>query len=281
MAADLAILEAWVRTLDPERPFTHAVAMKDGVIVALGDDVRAACDGKTEVIDARGAALIPGLVDSHMHPFWGAELARGVDLRACRTPADTLVALRAGKPQRGWLFGWGLDYDAAPTPAEIADALPRRGGGGADDGPAHRARHAHRAALGAGDRARGVPGQLHGRGGRGRRADGRVARGRRAGPRAARRAAHALAGAARPARRDLGRAQRAGADRGARDGRRPGHARAAARPRRHRRAVDAPARSRSGSRPSWTTRRSRSGSSCATRAGSCGAAAWPSSSPTA
>ena len=124
MAADLAILEAWVRTLDPERPFTHAVAMKDGVIIALGDDVRAACDGKTEVIDARGAALIPGLVDSHMHPFWGAELARGVDLRACRTPADTLVALRAGKPHRGWLFGWGLDYDAAPTPAEMADALP-------------------------------------------------------------------------------------------------------------------------------------------------------------
>ena len=34
MAADLAIVEAWVRTLDPERPFTHAVAMKDGVIVA-------------------------------------------------------------------------------------------------------------------------------------------------------------------------------------------------------------------------------------------------------
>ena len=46
------------------------------------------------MIDARGAALIPGLVDSHMHPFWGAELARGVDLRACRTPADTLAALR-------------------------------------------------------------------------------------------------------------------------------------------------------------------------------------------
>ncbi|MBE2317185.1 amidohydrolase [Solirubrobacter sp. CPCC 204708] len=124
MPADLAIIEAWVRTLDPERPFTHAVAMKDGLIVALGDDVRAACDAKTHVIDARGAALVPGLVDSHLHPFWGAELARGVDLSACRTPADTLTALRAGKPQRGWLFGWGLDYDAAPTPAQLEDALP-------------------------------------------------------------------------------------------------------------------------------------------------------------
>ena len=203
--------------------------------------MRAACDGKTEVIDARGAALIPGLVDSHMHPFWGAELARGVDLRACRTPRGHARRVARGEAAARLAVRLGVGLRRRADARGDGGRAARRGGGGADDGPAHRARHPHRAALGAGDRARGVPGQLHGRGGRGRRADGRVARGRRAGPRAACRAAHALAGAARPARRDLGRAQRAGADRGARDGRRPGHARAAARPRGHRRAVDAPA----------------------------------------
>ena len=110
MAADLAIVGARIRTLDPAQPFASAVAIKAGTIIAVGDDVHDECDARTEVIDARGAALIPGLVDSHLHPFWGAELARGVDLSHERSKADVLAALAAGEVQRGWLFALGLDY---------------------------------------------------------------------------------------------------------------------------------------------------------------------------
>src|SRR3954468_12538522 len=125
MAAELAILNARVRTLDPARPFCTAVAMRGGMIVAVGDDatVREHCDARTEVLDARGNALVPGLVDSHVHPFWGAELARGVDLGGLRTKAEVLAALAEAQPQRGWLFAWGLDYDAAPTGREIGAAV--------------------------------------------------------------------------------------------------------------------------------------------------------------
>src|SRR3954466_13535903 len=115
---DLAIVNARIRTLDPRRPFATSVAVKDGTIVALDEDVDAA-----EVIDARGRALIPGLTDSHIHPFWGAEIARGTDLSACTTPTEVLAALAASPVQRGWLFAWGLDYDAAPDPREIAAAV--------------------------------------------------------------------------------------------------------------------------------------------------------------
>src|SRR4051794_7818942 len=105
MAAELAIVSARVRTLDPARPFASAVAVRDGTIVAVGDDaeVRARCDARTEVIHAGGQALIPGLVDAHVHPFWGAELARGTDLSACVTPADVLEALTVTPVVRGWL----------------------------------------------------------------------------------------------------------------------------------------------------------------------------------
>src|SRR4051794_5106895 len=123
MTADLAIVNAHVRTLDPARPFASAVAVRAGTIVAVGGDVGDECDARTEVIDARGAALIPGLTDSHLHPFWGAELARGVDLSRERSKADVLAALAGAEPERGWLFAWGLDYNAAPTPAEIAAAV--------------------------------------------------------------------------------------------------------------------------------------------------------------
>jgi predicted amidohydrolase YtcJ len=125
MAAELAIVGARVRTLDPARPFAEAVAVRHGTIVAVGDEaeVRAHCDARTEVLDARGNALVPGLVDSHLHPFWGAELARGTDLSRCRTKEEVLAALAAGTPERGWLFAWGLDYDAAPAPFEIGGAV--------------------------------------------------------------------------------------------------------------------------------------------------------------
>src|SRR5215207_2832238 len=125
MAADLAIVGARIRTLDPGRPFATAVAMRRGTIVAVGGEaeVRAHCDARTEVLHAGGQALIPGLVDSHLHPFWGAELARGVDLSLCKTTEEVLTALAAGTVQRGWLFAWGLDYDAAPRVDEIAAAV--------------------------------------------------------------------------------------------------------------------------------------------------------------
>jgi predicted amidohydrolase YtcJ len=125
MAADLAILNARVRTLHPGQPVAEAVAVSAGTIVAVGDDatIREHCDARTEVIDGRGNTLVPGLVDAHLHPFWGAELARGVDLGGLRTKAEVLAALAAAQPQRGWLFAWGLDYDAAPAPHEIGKAV--------------------------------------------------------------------------------------------------------------------------------------------------------------
>ena len=201
MAADLAILNARVRTLDPARPFASAVAVRAGTIIAVGDDVSDEYDARTEVIDARGAALIPGLTDSHLHPFWGAELARGVDLSRERSKADVLAALAAAEPERGWLFAWGLDYNAAPTPAEIADAV---GGAAAfvrlsDLHTALATPRALELAQVTGPHAFAgcVRGRLRGRG-----PDGRAARDGRAGAGAARRAAAALAGDAPPPRRD-------------------------------------------------------------------------------
>ncbi len=56
-SADLALVGGRVRTLDPERPFAEALAIRDGTIVAVGSDaeVRAACDAATEVVDLAGA----------------------------------------------------------------------------------------------------------------------------------------------------------------------------------------------------------------------------------
>src|SRR5262249_19793448 len=78
-------------------------------IVAVGDDaeVRDASDARTTVIDGAGMTLVPGLVDGHIHPLWGAELTRGIDLSGVRDRAGLRRAL-AG--QHGLVRGFGLDY---------------------------------------------------------------------------------------------------------------------------------------------------------------------------
>jgi enamidase len=48
-----------------------AVVVKDGRITAIGKAKELDCEGATSVIDANGAALVPGLIDSHVHPVAG------------------------------------------------------------------------------------------------------------------------------------------------------------------------------------------------------------------
>ena len=86
---DLILTGAKVRTLDPARPHATAVAVRDGVIVAVGDeaDVREWRGAGTEVVPLEGAHLVPGLVDAHSHPVWGLDMATGVDLSGVRDVA--------------------------------------------------------------------------------------------------------------------------------------------------------------------------------------------------
>jgi predicted amidohydrolase YtcJ len=131
MSADLAVLGAAIRTLDPARPRASAVAVRDGIVVAVGDDaeVREHIGPATDVLDGSGIALVPGLVDSHIHPFHGTDGTRGASLGGLSTLDEVrgaLAAERARCPPGEWVLGWGLAYDAfggEPIAAEaIADA---------------------------------------------------------------------------------------------------------------------------------------------------------------
>jgi len=109
---DLALVNARVRTLDPERPFASAVAVAGDTIVAVGDDADAA--GAREVVDLHGAAVVPGLTDSHIHPLMGALEARGANLTGLRTldaVRGALAAERARCAPHEWVLGFGLEYD--------------------------------------------------------------------------------------------------------------------------------------------------------------------------
>ncbi|MEZ4500114.1 MAG: amidohydrolase family protein [Thermomicrobiales bacterium] len=110
---DRAILGARIRTLDPHQPVATALAMQDGAITAIGDDaaIRRVCDGTTELIDGTGMTIVPGLTDTHLHPFWGAEATQGLDLQNVTTLGELNAVLAAEwerKQGEGWITGWGV-----------------------------------------------------------------------------------------------------------------------------------------------------------------------------
>ncbi|WP_026910945.1 amidohydrolase [Patulibacter minatonensis] len=113
---DLVLLNARVRTLDPERPSATAIGIAGGRIAVVGDaaDVRPHAGPGTETIDLAGAAVVPGLIDAHTHPFKGAIDARGADLTGARDLDEVrrrLAAERARTADGDWVLGFGLGYD--------------------------------------------------------------------------------------------------------------------------------------------------------------------------
>jgi enamidase len=58
---------------DLEKPILAAntVVVKDGRIIAIGQEKELDCENATGIIDANGTALVPGLIDSHVHPVAG------------------------------------------------------------------------------------------------------------------------------------------------------------------------------------------------------------------
>lgn len=58
---------------DLQKPILDAdtVVVNDGVIQAIGKEKEIDAEGATSVIDAYGTALVPGLIDSHVHPVVG------------------------------------------------------------------------------------------------------------------------------------------------------------------------------------------------------------------
>lgn len=130
--ADIVILNGRLITFDG--PDAEALAIAGGVIEAVGtnDEIRALAGG-ARVIDAGGATVLPGFIDSHVHLFNGsAELGylslagvMGADALAAR-----VRAYAAERPEEPVIFGATIDYhvmgDRRTTRHDLDAALPDR-----------------------------------------------------------------------------------------------------------------------------------------------------------
>ncbi|WP_200895408.1 amidohydrolase [Kitasatospora griseola] len=134
--ADLVVRNAKVFTNDPRRPQATAVAIRDGVIRAVGDDADTVplVGPGTRVVDALGRRVVPGLNDAHLHVIRGG-LNYVMELRwdGVRSLRQALAMLREQAertPAGQWVRvvgGWSADQFVErrlPTLAELNAAAP-------------------------------------------------------------------------------------------------------------------------------------------------------------
>lgn len=112
--ADLAVINARIYTVDAKRPRASAIAVREGLIQAIGDDVSRYTGRSTTVIDAKGATIIPGFIDSHGHVRDFGAMLEEIDLRGLTSEAAAVAKVRAAVQFRQpgeWIPGQSWDQN--------------------------------------------------------------------------------------------------------------------------------------------------------------------------
>lgn len=135
-ATDLIITNGKVATMTKEGAFAQALAIKDGKIEAVGSNAQILKlkSAQTQVIDAAGKTVIPGLNDSHLHIIreglnYNAEL-RWDGVTSLKQTLQMLKEQAARTPDGAWVKvvgGWNeyqFEEKRLPTLEEINEAVP-------------------------------------------------------------------------------------------------------------------------------------------------------------
>jgi len=132
--ADLILYHGRIVTVDKKFSIVESMAIKDGKIVAVGtdDEVWRWSGPATEGIDLQGKMVLPGLIDSHVHPGGASMYEADHAIPAMETIADVLDYIRSRTkvvPKGEWIrtsqiFITRLKEQRYPTLAELDDAAP-------------------------------------------------------------------------------------------------------------------------------------------------------------
>ena len=133
MEPELIVFNADIRTVDQNQNRAEAFAIKDGRFVAVGnnEDVLDLKGTTTESINANGATIVPGFIDSHTHLSSGSKIVTGINLTGIREKSVWLkmIAERVKTMEPGeWLLGGRWDYTfenkGLPTRWELDNVSP-------------------------------------------------------------------------------------------------------------------------------------------------------------
>ncbi|MFY9927712.1 MAG: amidohydrolase family protein, partial [Streptosporangiaceae bacterium] len=132
--ADLVFAGGKIRTPAHPSGFARAMAVRGGMIQALGSDeeIRELTGRRTRVIDLRGRLALPAFGDAHVHPVSGGLESLRCNLVGLRSRAECVAAVAEyceSLDPRAWVLGGGWTMSAFPGGLPIAADLDAVTGG--------------------------------------------------------------------------------------------------------------------------------------------------------
>jgi predicted amidohydrolase YtcJ len=133
--ADLLLRGGAVYTVDAARSWAQAVAVRDGLIVAVGTDEQAGrfAGPRTQVIDLGGRMVLPGFIDAHVHASAAGLERLRCDLSEAHGLPDYLAIAgqyALANPAADWITGGGWSIDVFPggvaSRHDLDQAVPDR-----------------------------------------------------------------------------------------------------------------------------------------------------------
>jgi len=118
-SADTIITNAKVYTVNANQPWAEAVAIRGERILFVGSAKKTSKyrGSKTQVFDAQGRLVLPGIEDSHVHFVSGSENLAKVDLNGTQTIEEIKARIRKfaqEHPKALWIQGRGWMYATFP-----------------------------------------------------------------------------------------------------------------------------------------------------------------------
>lgn len=113
---DTIFINGMVYTVDADKPQVEAVAVKDGLISAVGSssDISALAGSNTKIVDLDGKTMTPGFIESHAHLMGIGYNKLELDLMYVKTYDELVekVAEAVEKAEPGdWITGRGWHQD--------------------------------------------------------------------------------------------------------------------------------------------------------------------------
>lgn len=129
--ADFIFRNARIFTSDSGNPSAEAIATEGNRILHVGDNASTMqfAGANTRVIDAGGATLTPGFIDSHFHLLWGAIWMGAAQLDSVRSHEDLRKVLHSFAAQNRtseWVEGRGIRYNIISSRHELDQIIPDR-----------------------------------------------------------------------------------------------------------------------------------------------------------
>ena len=132
--ADLTLAGGKIRTPAHPSGFVSALAVRDGIIQAVGsdDEIRELTGRRTRVIDLRGRLALPAFGDAHVHPVGGGLESLRCNLVGLRSRQECLEVVAeycASLSPGAWVTGGGWTMSAFPGGLPTAADLDTVTGG--------------------------------------------------------------------------------------------------------------------------------------------------------